>query len=126
MTDILLQNQDRFWAQIDLDQLDKLPLEKWERICKKFLTLDVNTRAALRLRSWFPAAIQQAEEAVEATIEDEERLWTDTAGLRYGALRDANQANRDLRRRTGAARTKLKKLKARYDVFKEKTNFMED
>lgn len=126
MTDILIQNYDRFWMRIDLDQLDKLPLDKWEKICRRFLKLDRNLSTALRLRSWFPAAIIAAEEAYEAAIEDEERMWTDTAGLRFGALATAKNANTALQKRSAEARAKLKKLKARYDVFKRETNYKED
>ena len=126
MTDILIRNYDHFWMQIDLDQLDKLQLEKWDRICAKLLTLELNTATQLRLRAWFPAAIVAAEEAVEHAIEDEEKMWTDTKGLRFGALAEANRANKQLQQRTRAARAKVKKLKARYDVFKHRTNFKED
>jgi len=126
MNDILIRNYDHFWMQIDLDQLDKLQLEKWDRICAKLLTLELNTAAQLRLRAWFPAAIVAAEEAVEHAIEDEEKMWTDTKGLRFAKLEAAHRANKQLQQRTRAARAKVKKLKARYDVFKQRTNFKED
>lgn len=126
MNDILIRNYDHFWMQIDLDQLDKLQLEKWDRICAKLLTLEVNTTVQLRLPAWFPAAIKAAEEAVEHAIEDEEKMWTDTKGLRFGQLEAANRANKQLQQRTRAARAKVKKLKARYDVFKQRTKYEED
>lgn len=126
MTDILIRNYAQFWMQLDLDQLHNYPLDKWERICAKLLTLDINMATNLRLRAWFPAAIVAAEEAAEAAIVDEEKMWTDTTGLRFGRLKEAKDYNRALQQRTRAALSKVKKLKARCDVFKHKTNFMED
>lgn len=126
MTDILIRNYDHFWMRLDLDQLDQITVKKWEKICAKLLTLDVNMAAQLRLRSWFPAAIQMAEDAYEAAIQDEEREWIDPKGLRYAKLEQAKDYNRFLRRRVIETGAKLKKLRTRYDIFKHKTNFKED
>lgn len=126
MTDILIRNYDHFWMQLDLDQLDQITVKKWEKICAKLLTLDVNMSTQLRLRSWFPAAILMAEEAYEAAIQDEEREWIDPKGLRYAKLEQARDNNRILRRHVIETGAKLKKLRTRYDIFKQKTNFKED
>jgi len=126
MTDILIRNYDHFWMRLDLDQLDKVTVQKWEKICAKLLTLDVNMATQLRLRSWFPAAILMAEEAYEAAIQDEEREWIDPKGLRYAKLEQAKDNNRILRRHVIETGAKLKKLRTRYDIFKHKTNFKED
>lgn len=126
MTDILIRNYDHFWMQIDLDQLDKITVKKWEKICAKLLTLDINMATQLRLRSWFPAAIQMAEEAYEAAIQDEEREWIDPKSLHYAELEQARDNNRILRRHVIETGAKLKKLRTRYDIFKYKTNFKED
>lgn len=126
MTDILIRNYDHFWMRLDLDQLDQITVKKWEKICAKLLTLDVNMATQLRLRSWFPAAILMAEEAYEAAIQDEEREWIDPKGLRYAKLEQAKDNNRILRRHVIETGAKLKKLRTRYDIFKQKTNFKED
>lgn len=126
MTDILIRNYDHFWMQLDLDQLDQITVKKWEKICAKLLTLDINMATQLRLRSWFPAAILMAEDAYEAAIQDEEREWIDPKGLRYAKLEQAKDNNRILRRHVIETGAKLKKLRTRYDIFKQKTNFKED
>lgn len=126
MTDILIRNYDHFWMQLDLDQLDQITVKKWEKICAKLLTLDVNMATQLRLRSWFPAAIQMAKEAYEAAIQDEEREWIAPEGLHYAELEQARYNNRILRRHVIETGAKLKKLRTRYDIFKYKTNFKED
>ena len=126
MTDILIRNYDHFWMRLDLDQLDQITVKKWEKLCAKLLTLDINMATQLRLRSWFPAAILMAEEAYEAAIQDEEREWIDPKGLRYAKLEQARDNNRILRRHVIETGAKLKKLRTRYDIFKQKTNFKED
>jgi len=126
VTDILIRNYDHFWMRLDLDQLDQITVKKWEKLCAKLLTLDINMATQLRLRSWFPAAILMAEEAYEAAIQDEEREWIDPKGLRYAKLEQARDNNRILRRHVIETGAKLKKLRTRYDIFKQKTNFKED
>lgn len=126
MTDILIQNYGRFWMRFDLDHLHEYPAASWKKVCKQFLILPINDATTLRLRSWFPAAIQQADEAVEAAITDEERLRKSTKGLAKAEREQVKEDNKLLHRRVTDAQTKLKKLRERFEIFKEITNFLED
>ena len=110
MTDIMLRNADHFWMQLDLDQLHNLPIEKWRKICKNILTLEINEASRLRILHWFLAAISNA----------------DPKGRDKTGKAIARDHNRDLARETSKAKTRYDKLRARYEAFKIINNFMED
>lgn len=117
MNDILIRNEGNFWLQFDLDHLDHYPLTDWRRICK-WIALDINAGAMYYLRSWFPNEIKQAEEIHELAIAQEE-----ASHIRY---RYRSTTRRELKDRVTYTRRRLKNLKARYQAFKEITNYTED
>ena len=126
MTDIMLRNADHFWMQLDLDQLHNLPIEKWRKICKNILTLEINEASRLRILHWFPAAISNAEEDWILADKREAALHMDLKGRDKTGKAIAREHNRDLARETSKAKTRYDKLRARYEAFKQINNFMED
>lgn len=111
--------------RIDLDQLHNIPLEKWRKICKNLLALDINAASRLRILHWFPAAIDNAEADWILAEKREAALRMDLKGRDKTGKAIAREQNRDLARETSKAKARYDKLLARYEAFKN-NNFMED
>ena len=120
MTKTIHIHCNTFHAELILDELHRLPLSNWRKLCQILAKRrEYHDKEIRRLDIWFPVSIKTAEIDFNLSRAAFDAGCKDARRVAKGKQHEQMLLNEELRRNRNAAARRYENLKKQYDIFKK-------